>query len=98
MRLLLSRGPRVHLLTTRPRALRSITDGVLKPSSPHLSSKFTSRHTSSAPSLRYCSNMDAQELSNYYADSPPTVVRLEIAKHFDALTEKQKRYAHFISR
>ncbi|KAK5655003.1 hypothetical protein OQA88_6762 [Cercophora sp. LCS_1] len=42
--------------------------------------------------------MDAQELAQYYADAPPAVVRLEIGKHFEALTPKQKRYAHFISR
>ena len=42
--------------------------------------------------------MDAQELAQYFADSPPAVVRLEIEKHFDALDDKQKRYAHFISR
>ncbi|KAJ4295707.1 hypothetical protein N0V88_004409 [Collariella sp. IMI 366227] len=42
--------------------------------------------------------MNAQELSQYLADAPPAVVRLEIAKHFKALTDKQKRYAHFISR
>ncbi|KAK6954408.1 hypothetical protein Daesc_004375 [Daldinia eschscholtzii] len=42
--------------------------------------------------------MDAQELQQYLADAPPSVVRLEIEKHFDALTDKQKRYAHFASR
>jgi hypothetical protein len=42
--------------------------------------------------------MNAQELSQYFADSPPAVVRLEIGKHFEPLTDKQKRYAHFISR
>ncbi|KAI1489741.1 peptidase family M49 [Biscogniauxia mediterranea] len=42
--------------------------------------------------------MDAQELKHYLADAPPSVVRLEIEKHFDALSDKQKRYAHFISR
>ncbi len=42
-------------------------------------------------------SLTAQELNSYLADSPPSVVRLEIAKHFDALTDKQKRYAHFIS-
>ncbi|KAK3394642.1 peptidase family M49-domain-containing protein [Podospora didyma] len=42
-------------------------------------------------------NMNAQELSQYFADAPPAVVRLEIEKHFTALTDKQKRYAHFIS-
>lgn len=42
--------------------------------------------------------MDAKELSSYLADAPPSVVRLEIAKHFEALTDKQKRYAHYISK
>ena len=42
--------------------------------------------------------MNIQELSQYLADAPPAVVRLEIAKHFEALTDKQKRYAHFISK
>lgn len=42
--------------------------------------------------------MDAQELNAYLADAPPSVVRLEIAKHFDALTDQQKRYAHYISK
>ncbi|KAH6636664.1 peptidase family M49-domain-containing protein [Chaetomium tenue] len=42
--------------------------------------------------------MNAQELSQYLADAPPSVVRLEIEKHFTALSDQQKRYAHFISR
>jgi dipeptidyl-peptidase-3 len=42
--------------------------------------------------------MNAQELSQYLADAPPSVVRLEIEKHFAALSDQQKRYAHFISR
>ncbi|KAL2017819.1 hypothetical protein VTK56DRAFT_1621 [Thermocarpiscus australiensis] len=42
--------------------------------------------------------MNTQELSQYQADAPPSVVRLEIEKHFNALTDKQKRYAHFISK
>ncbi|KAL5352276.1 hypothetical protein ACLOAV_002223 [Pseudogymnoascus australis] len=42
--------------------------------------------------------MDAAELVNYLADSPPTVVPLEIKKHFEALTPRQKRYAHYISK
>lgn len=42
--------------------------------------------------------MNAAELANYLTDSPPSAVRLEIKKHFDALTEQQKRYAHYISR
>jgi len=42
--------------------------------------------------------MNVQELANYLADAPPSVVRLEIEKHFNPLTDKQKRYAHFISK
>jgi dipeptidyl-peptidase-3 len=42
--------------------------------------------------------MNAQELKNFLADSPPAVVRLEIKKHFEALSDKEKRYAHWISR
>lgn len=40
-------------------------------------------------------NMDK---SLYLADSPPTVVRLDIAPHFSALNAQQKRYAHHLSR
>lgn len=42
--------------------------------------------------------MNAQELTHYLADQPPSVVQLEIEKHFEALNDKQKRYAHFISK
>ncbi|KOS16634.1 putative dipeptidyl peptidase 3 [Escovopsis weberi] len=42
--------------------------------------------------------MKPEELQHYLADQPPTVVRLEIEKHFEALNDKQKRYAHFISK
>ena len=38
------------------------------------------------------------DVSQFYADSPPTVVPLSIKQHFEALTEKQKLYAHYISR
>lgn len=42
--------------------------------------------------------MNAAELANYLADSPPSTVKLEIKKHFEALNDKQKHYAHYISR
>jgi hypothetical protein len=42
--------------------------------------------------------MDANELKNFLADSPPTTVNLVIKKHFEALTDQQARYAHYISR
>ncbi|UKZ53764.1 hypothetical protein TrVGV298_007563 [Trichoderma virens] len=42
--------------------------------------------------------MKPEELKHYLADQPPSVVRLEIEKHFALLTDQQKRYAHFISK
>ena len=42
--------------------------------------------------------MDAASLSSFLADSPPTVVQLEIKPHFEALNSSQKRYAHHLSR
>ncbi|KAJ0164382.1 putative dipeptidyl peptidase 3 [Colletotrichum tanaceti] len=50
------------------------------------------------PSRQRFYTMNAQELTHYLADAPPSVVRLEIEKHFEPLTDKQKRYAHFISK
>ena len=42
--------------------------------------------------------MDETTLKQYLADDPPTVVPLAIKPHFDALSEKEKKYAHYISR
>ncbi|KAL3456799.1 peptidase family M49-domain-containing protein [Aspergillus heterothallicus] len=43
--------------------------------------------------------MDANVKQHYLADSPPTVVRLEIKHHFDNLKDKNlRKYAHYISR
>lgn len=42
--------------------------------------------------------MEAGDLKHFLADQPPSVVPLEIEKHFEALSDKQKRYAHFISK
>ena len=43
--------------------------------------------------------MDAQVKQHYLADSPPTVVRLEVKSHFDNLTDpKLRKYAHYLSR
>ena len=36
-------------------------------------------------------------LKHYLADSPPTVVPLSIKPHFEALSNKEKLYAHHIS-
>ena len=45
-----------------------------------------------------CVMNEKMDVSQFYADSPPTVVPLIIKPHFEALTEKQKLYAHYISR
>ncbi|SPN96764.1 probable dipeptidylpeptidase III [Cephalotrichum gorgonifer] len=42
--------------------------------------------------------LNPAEVKQHHADSPPSVVRLEIEKHFEPLTDKQKRYAHYISK
>ena len=64
------------------------------------SSSFTHStiRTSAFKQPRRLLTMNAQELTQYLADAPPAVVRLEIEKHFEALSDKQKRYAHFISK
>lgn len=41
--------------------------------------------------------IEAETLKQYLADNPPTVVPLAIKPHFEALTEKEKLYAHHIS-
>lgn len=43
--------------------------------------------------------MDESIKQHYLADSPPTVVRLEVKQHFDKLQDpKLRKYAHYISR
>ncbi|KAL4899153.1 hypothetical protein BDW74DRAFT_184019 [Aspergillus multicolor] len=43
--------------------------------------------------------MDANVKQHYLADSPPSVVRLEVKHHFDNLKDKSlRKYAHYISR
>lgn len=41
--------------------------------------------------------MDQHSLDQYLADNPPSVVPLAIAPHFNALSNQEKLYAHFIS-
>ncbi|KAL6704795.1 hypothetical protein ACN47E_007599 [Coniothyrium glycines] len=42
-------------------------------------------------------SIDSETLKQYLADSPPSVVPLTIKPHFEALTDKEKLYAHHIS-
>ncbi|KAK5110374.1 hypothetical protein LTR62_006082 [Meristemomyces frigidus] len=42
--------------------------------------------------------MDAPTRQQYLADDPPTVVPLAIRPHFEALDERAKKYAHYLSR
>ncbi|CAO2650273.1 Nn.00g015650.m01.CDS01 [Neocucurbitaria sp. VM-36] len=42
-------------------------------------------------------SIDSETLKQYLADSPPTIVPLAIKPHFEALTAKEKLYAHHIS-
>jgi len=42
-------------------------------------------------------SIDAETLKQYLADSPPTIVPLAIRPHFEALSDKEKRYAHHLS-
>ncbi|KAJ9354220.1 hypothetical protein DTO027B9_4846 [Paecilomyces variotii] len=44
-------------------------------------------------------SMDAKAKQQYLADSPPTVVRLEIKPHWEKLkSDRSRKYAHFLSR
>jgi hypothetical protein len=95
---------------TRPRVFSLAQQGSQRP--PHRpayrlpSQTFCLRRAMPTPSttlnrlssIRRHLTMNAQELKHFLADSPPSTVNLEIKKHFDALTDQQARYAHFISR
>lgn len=41
--------------------------------------------------------IDSKTLTQYLADNPPTIVPLGIKPHFEALSDKEKLYAHHIS-
>lgn len=42
--------------------------------------------------------MDATTLKQYLTDDPPTIARLEIKPHFEALSKQEKKYAHYLSK
>lgn len=41
--------------------------------------------------------MESESLKQYLADSPPTIVPLQIKPHFEALSRGEKLYAHYLS-
>ncbi|OCL02516.1 dipeptidyl-peptidase III [Glonium stellatum] len=41
--------------------------------------------------------MESESLKQYLADSPPTIISLQIKPHFEALSESEKLYAHYLS-
>jgi hypothetical protein len=49
------------------------------------------------PIPKMTASIDSETLKQYLADSPPSVVPLTIKPHFEALTDKEKLYAHHIS-
>ncbi|KAI1437545.1 peptidase family M49 [Xylaria sp. CBS 124048] len=91
-----TRGTASILRISRPRLFAAFTRHLTLPKSP-ISFNLPPTYNKSTRFL-HTVTMDAQELSHYLADAPPSVVRLEIGKHFEPLSDKQKRYAHFISR
>jgi hypothetical protein len=62
-------------------------------------SKGPNNHTQA---IRRCKatlhDLVKMDVSQYLADSPPSVVPLAIKPHFEALTDEEKLYAHHISR
>lgn len=60
-----------------------------------LTQHLISFHSANPNSLTPAITMD---LTHYLADSPPTIVRLEIKPHFEALNKQDKQYAHHLSR
>lgn len=66
--------------------------------SPHRSYSSIPSSTSNSSKLKTVM-MDDQIKQHYLADSPPTVVKLEVKSHFDKLQDdKLRKYAHYISR
>ena len=41
---------------------------------------------------------EIENLGQYLADAPPTIVPLAVKPHFEALSNEQKLYAHYVSR
>lgn len=81
------------------RALRRIlqTTALLKPTpNTQLPRSIFTQHLQIATMHEQA--MDQATLKQYLADDPPTIVPLSIKPHFEALNEREQKYAHFISR
>lgn len=48
--------------------------------------------------LPFTESIDPETLKHYFADDPPSVVQLAIKPHFEALSDTEKLYAHYISK
>jgi hypothetical protein len=55
------------------------------------------RRLSTTTTTTMSATIDSETLKQYLADSPPTIVPLAIKPHFDALSDKEKLYAHHLS-
>jgi hypothetical protein len=55
------------------------------------------RRLSTTTTATMSATIDSETLKQYLADSPPTIVPLAIKPHFDALSDKEKLYAHHLS-
>lgn len=79
----------------------SLSRSALPPLPLSLSSHRVSRPSKlfSLSHSRRASTMEDNVKQHYLADSPPSVVRLEIKSHFDALKDESlRKYAHYMSR
>lgn len=62
-------------------------------------SSVSNSNSSTPATSRPITTMDEKIKQHYLADSPPTVVRLEVKSHFDKLEDPTlRKYAHYISR
>ena len=66
-------------------------------SPPPMPLELTRRLSTSTTTNDMTATIDSETLKQYLADSPPTVVPLTIKPHFDALSDKEKLYAHHLS-
>jgi hypothetical protein len=66
-------------------------------SSPPLHLELVRRLSAPTTTSNMSATIESETLKQYLADSPPTIVPLTIKPHFDALSDKEKLYAHHLS-